>query len=74
MGALQTKPRMPSQYEKMQNQLHSDYSETALQREPGERPMSMIMALDDFNFLYERTKMTMMMMTMLMRMIYVTLQ
>jgi hypothetical protein len=53
VGALQTKPNTPSQYEKLQNQLHSDYSETALQREPGERPMSMIMALDAFNFLYE---------------------
>ena len=53
VGALETKPLTPSQYEKMKNQLHSDYSETALKREAGERPMSMIMALDDFNFLYE---------------------
>jgi hypothetical protein len=53
VGALQTKPNTPSQYEKLQNQLHSDYSESALEREPGERPMSMIMALDEFAFLYE---------------------
>jgi hypothetical protein len=53
VGALQTKPNTPSQYEKLQNQLHSDYSEAALEREPGERPMSMIMALDEFAFLYE---------------------
>jgi hypothetical protein len=54
VGALQTKPNTQSQYKKSGNQLHSDYSETALRREPGERPMSMIMALDEsFNFLYE---------------------
>lgn len=53
VGALQTKPHTLSQYEKMKKQLHSDYSDTALQRKPGERPMSMIMALDDFNFLQE---------------------
>ena len=54
VGALQTKPNTESQYKKCGNQLHSDYSEIALQREPGERPMSMIMALDEsFEFLYE---------------------
>ena len=53
VGALQTKPHTESQYAKKEHQLHSDYSESALQREPGEHPMSMIMALDDVNFLYE---------------------
>jgi hypothetical protein len=54
VGALQTKPNTQSQYKKWGNQLHSDYSVTALGREPGERPMSMIMALDEsFDFLYE---------------------
>jgi hypothetical protein len=54
VGALQTKPNTQSQYKKLGNQLHSDYSETALRREPGERPMLMIMALDEsFDFLYE---------------------
>jgi hypothetical protein len=61
--ALQTKPNTQSQYKKWGNQLHSDYSETALQREPGERPMSMIMALDESSIFYTRTKTSTMMMT-----------
>ena len=64
VGALQTKPNTQSQYKKWGNQLHSDYSETALRREPGEHPMSMIMTLDETFDFYMRTKTsTRMMMT-----------
>jgi hypothetical protein len=53
VGALRTAPRSPSQYEKMDWQLHSDYSEEVLLQPECERPMSLIMALDDFEFVYE---------------------
>jgi hypothetical protein len=48
VGAFCTAPRSPSQYEKMDWQLHSDYSEEVLLRPKCERPISLIMALDDF--------------------------
>jgi hypothetical protein len=53
VGALRTAPGSRSQYEKMDSQLHSDYSEEVLSRPECERPMSMIMALDDFEFMYK---------------------
>ena len=37
----------------MDSQLHSDYSEEVLSRPECEQPMSMIMALDDFKFMYK---------------------
>ena len=53
VGALRTAPGSRSQYEKMNSQLHADYSEEVLSRPECERPMSMIMALDDFEFMYK---------------------
>jgi hypothetical protein len=54
VGALWTQPKTQSQYKKSGDQLHADYPETVRKRDPGERPMSIIMALDEpFKFLYE---------------------
>ena len=53
VGALRTQPNTESQYKKSGNQLHADYPETVKMRDPGERPVSIIMALDEpFKFLY----------------------
>jgi hypothetical protein len=53
VGALRTAPGSRSQYEKMDSQLHSDYSEEVLSRPKCKQPMSMIMALDSFEFIYK---------------------
>jgi hypothetical protein len=54
VGALRTQPNTPSQYKKSGDQLHADSPETVKVRDLGERPMSIIMALDEpFKFLYE---------------------
>jgi hypothetical protein len=54
VGALRTQPESDSQYKKSGNQLHADYPETVKMRYPDERPVSIIMALDEpFKFLYE---------------------
>ena len=54
VGALRTQPKSDSQYKKSGNQLHADYPETVKMRYPDERPVSIIMALDEpFKFLYE---------------------
>ncbi len=53
VGALRTAPQAKSQYEKCNNQLHADYTEGVMNRPWYQRPMSMIMALDKFEFLYE---------------------
>jgi hypothetical protein len=50
VGALRTAPNAMSQYEKCGNKLHSDYTEKVLKQPVEERPWSMIMALDDFEF------------------------
>ncbi len=71
VGALRTELNTKSHYEKCGDQLHSDYLEEVMKRDPQNHPMSMIMALDeDFKF-YTRTKPKMMRMTMLTRMIFV---
>ncbi len=53
VGVLHTAPRSPSQYGKMDWQLHSDYSEEVLLRPECKQPMSLIIALDNFEFVYE---------------------
>jgi hypothetical protein len=53
VGALRMAPGSCSQYEKMDSQLHSDYSEEVLSQPKCKQPMSMIMALDDFKFMYK---------------------
>ncbi len=72
VGALRTQPKTQSQYKKSGDQLHADYPETVKIRDPGECPMSIIMALDEPFKFYMRTKTMMLMMTMLMRMIFVS--
>jgi hypothetical protein len=53
VGALWTQPKAKSQC-KSGDQLHADYPETVKIRYPGERPVSIIIALDEpFKFLYE---------------------
>ena len=53
VGALRTKPFAKSQYKKWGNKLHADYGEAVMKRQANEHPMSMIMALDKFEFLYQ---------------------
>ncbi len=53
VGVLRTTPRSPIHHVNMDWQLHSDYSEEVLLRPEREQPMSLIMALDDFEFVYE---------------------
>ncbi len=72
VGTLWTQPNTPSQYKKSGDQLHADYPETVKVRDPGERPMSIIMALDEPFKFYMRTKTMTTMMTMLTRMIFVS--
>ena len=50
VSALRTKAGALSQYKKQGGQLHWDYSETALNHPPRERPLSIIVALDSFSF------------------------
>ena len=53
VGALRTKPFANSQYKKWGCKLHTDYGEDVMKRQANERPMSMIMELDKFKFLYQ---------------------
>ncbi len=53
VGALRTKPFAKSQYKKQGFKLHTDYGEDIMKCQANERPMSMIMALDKFEFLYQ---------------------
>lgn len=51
-GALMSMPRCPSQYQGHDNRLHSDYQQLYSNITPNQRPISIILALDDFNFIY----------------------
>jgi hypothetical protein len=53
VGALRTQGGAPSQYEMWDYKLHRDYSHKVLKRPPNERPLSVIVALDDFSFYRE---------------------
>jgi hypothetical protein len=53
VGALKTKAFEKSQYKKWNNQLHTDCREDVMKYPAYDRPMSMIMALDKFKFLYQ---------------------
>ena len=55
VGALKTKPFVKSQYKKWGFKLHTDYEEDVMKCQANERPMSMIMALDKFEFLYQNS-------------------
>ena len=57
-GAIRTKPNEKSQYSRHGNELHSDYLVDVTTRPAQQRPMSIIVALDTFNFIYLPTKMS----------------
>ncbi len=52
VGALRTKKVLKSQYKRWNNQLHTDYGGEIMKREVNFHPMSMIIALDKFEFLH----------------------
>ncbi len=52
MGAIKSAPNAKSQYIGHRKLLHSDYSTSVLERTPNECPVSTIVALHPFNFLY----------------------
>jgi hypothetical protein len=53
VGAIRTLPRTMSQFEGLNGRLHSDYDNAlALEYSPELRPMSLLVALDGFKFLY----------------------
>jgi hypothetical protein len=52
LGALQTLPKCPSQYKGHSPRLHADYSSNYPEFAPAQRPVSVILALDPFDFMY----------------------
>jgi hypothetical protein len=52
LGALQTLPKCPSQYEGHSHRLHSDYSSNYPKFTIAQRLVSAIFALDPFDFMY----------------------
>jgi len=55
-GALRTFPAQESQYSRHGNKLHSDYTMDCKDLPTARRPMSIIVALDAFRFMYLPTK------------------
>ena len=51
-GALKSEALCPSQYEGHDNMLHTDYEKLHLDIPPHQRPVSIIMALNEFKFIY----------------------
>lgn len=51
-GAIKSLPGCPSQFKGHMNKFHLDYSSTYTKLRPDQRPMSIILALDDFEFMY----------------------
>jgi hypothetical protein len=52
LGALKTLPHCPSQYQRHNNRFHSNYSSNYPEISPAQRPVSVILALDPFVFMY----------------------
>ncbi len=52
LGALQSLPNCPSQYKGHESKLHLDYSSNYPKLAPAQRPVSVILALDPFDFIY----------------------
>jgi hypothetical protein len=52
LGALKTLPHCPSQYQGHNNKFHSDYLSNYPEITPAQRPVSVILALDQFDFMY----------------------
>jgi hypothetical protein len=51
-GAIKSLPGCPSQYKGHCSRLHSDYDKVYLDIPSNQRPVSIILALDDFKFIY----------------------
>jgi hypothetical protein len=51
-GALQSAPNCPSQYSCHQDKFHSNYEYFYLNLPPEQRPVSVILALDNFKLMY----------------------
>ena len=51
-GAIKSLPGCPSQYEGHRFRLHSDYDKVHLDIPSNQRPISIILALDEFKFIY----------------------
>jgi hypothetical protein len=57
VGAIRTKPHTVSQFEGLGNRLHSDYAdESSLEYAPELRPVSILVGLDGFEFMYLPTR------------------
>ena len=56
LSVLKSSPEAKSQYELCNDRLHSDYPHSVNLRPPHERPMSLLVALDGFLFLYMRDR------------------
>ena len=56
--AMKSKPNEKSQYSRHGNKLHSDYLVDFTNRPAQQRPISVIVSLDAFNFIYLPTKMS----------------
>ncbi len=52
LAALKSMPGAASQYSRCNLRLHSDYAESVNLRTPNERPVSLMVALDPFEFIY----------------------
>jgi hypothetical protein len=51
-GAILSAPNAPAQIDRHYGKLHSDYTADVLERPPGERPISIILAVDPFGLQY----------------------
>jgi hypothetical protein len=52
LSVLRSFPHAKSQYEQCFQKLHSDYDNTVNSRQPHERPVSLMVALDEFDFMH----------------------
>lgn len=52
LAILKSYPGAQSQYDGCNKRLHSDYPENVNKRPPNERPVSLLVALDEFDFMY----------------------
>jgi hypothetical protein len=56
VGDLKTSPNKISQYKQHYNRLHSDYCVECKEQPPSHRPISILIGLDAFTFMYLPTK------------------
>jgi hypothetical protein len=55
-GSILSAPNAPAQFEGHNERLHSDYTANVLEQSPNERPVSIIVAVDPFQFMYLPTQ------------------